>query len=145
MTEMARGFYRTLTVPPNSPTTMDTMDLSSLREALPSPSPSPSPSFPRHLCQHCDLHYLPYWYDYNHHRCFFCMRFRSPHITRYALLYETQWFFIQSGEDEPRVYYTTYFELLHRWADRKRIPFTQREADYQTYLLHMLDYSDPIQ
>lgn len=146
--ERVRKEYRILVAPPNS--VMDTtnsMDLTSLRQALPTVTASSRParrySLPTHLCNQCSLHYLPYWYDYSHHRCFFCMRFRSPNITRYALLYETQWFFIQSGEDEARSYYTTYFDLLHRWADQKRIPFTQREANYQTYLLQMIEQSDP--
>jgi hypothetical protein len=66
------------------------------------------------------------------------MRFRSPTLTRYALLYETQWYFIQSGETDPHEYYATYFALLHRWADQKRLPLTQREADYQEYLWLMI-------
>jgi hypothetical protein len=146
--------YRMIVAPPNSPhptsmnpsdTVLDSMDLSALSRALPTVSTVPTttsrrPTYrlPLLYCAHCNQRYLPFWYDLTHYRCFFCMRFRSPNITRYALLYETQWYFIQSGEDDPHVYYATYFELLHRWADQRQLPFTPREAEYQEYLWHMI-------
>ena len=115
------------------------MDLSDLRRALPRTRTPTQPYIqPLLYCAHCNQRYEPAWYDPTHHRCFFCMRFRSPSVTRYALLYETQWYFIQSGEDDPYDYYATYFALLHRWADQKRIPFTEREARYQEELWAMI-------
>lgn len=153
-----------MTCPPNSPNfteledqlsnsgdmdITDSMDLSSLRNTLPSiPSSNTNLSshanlynYMTHLCNHCNLRYLPYWYNSDHQLCFFCIRFRSPYITRYALLYETEWFFIQSGEDDARMYYSSYFELLHKWADQKHIPFTKRDHEYQKYLLDMLEHT----
>jgi len=127
----------------SAPPTVSSMDLSALERALPSlPSlsssehrPLPGPTM---YCAHCSLRYEPYWYHHDNHQCFFCVRFRSPKVTRYALLYETQWYFIQSGESEAREYYATYFALLHRWADQRHIPFTQRDAEYQDYLWLMI-------
>ncbi len=124
--------------PESHPKTRTTMDLSALREALPSVRNTTRYRQPLLFCAQCNQRYEPAWYDHDHRRCFFCMRFRSPKVTRYALLYETQWYFIQSGETDPHEYYTTYFTLLHRWADQKQLPFTQQEADYQEYLWLMI-------
>ena len=93
---------------------------------------------PPNYCQHCDLRYENEWYHRSHNRCFFCMRFRTPNITRYALLYETEWYFIQSGEQDALRFYETYFYYLHRWADRFSIPLTSREARYQEELIWSL-------
>jgi hypothetical protein len=93
---------------------------------------------PPHYCQHCDLRYELQWFHRSQDRCFFCMRFRTPNMTRYALLYETQWYFIQSGEQDARLFYESYFYYLHRWADRFHLPFTDREAQYQADLLRDL-------
>lgn len=92
-----------------------------------------------HYCQNCSLRYEPQWFHRPQERCFFCMRFRSPNITRYALLYETQWYFIQSGEQDAPTFYDTYFYYLHRWADCFNIPITHREVHYQTELLRSLE------
>ena len=91
-----------------------------------------------HYCQHCDLRYELQWFHRPQDRCFFCMRFRSPNITRYSLLYETQWYFIQSGEQDAAAFYDAYFYYLHRWADRFTIPVTHRDAQYQAELLSSL-------
>lgn len=101
-------------------------------------------------CAHCDLRYETTWFegrpgqrdqrDQRDQReeghCFFCHRFRTPRITRFALLRETEWFFIQSGntEREKRAFYEAYFFYLHRWADRFSLPSTQEEAAYQEEL-----------
>ena len=148
-----RPVYRMIIAPPNTPqfhalappmsapSALDPMDLSALERALPVPSRSSLPTstpIPTMYCANCNLRYAPEWYHHEPRRCFFCMRFRSPQVTRYALLYETPWYFIQSGEAEPHDYYTTYFALLHRWADQRRLPFTTREAEYQEYLWLMI-------
>ena len=135
--------YRTMTdTNMDTGTKKNTMDLSALSHALPSLSSFHSSSHspilfrnPTFHCAECALPYYPKWFHVGHSRCFFCMRFRSPNVTRYALLYETQWYFIQSGEDDSYAYYTEYMELLHRWADTKKLPLTQREYEYQLYLL----------
>lgn len=114
------------------------MDFSALREALPSIRDTTRYQQTLLFCAQCNQCYEPSWYDRDRRRCFFCMRFRSPTLTRYALLYETQWYFIQSGETDPHKYYATYFALLHRWADQKQLPLTQREAEYQEYLWLMI-------
>lgn len=132
--------------PPSSPvmtdSNMDTIDLSDLLDALPPPVTA-SYSIPTFRCGKCELRYEPDWFHFPQSRCFFCMRFQSPSITRYALLYETKWYFIQSGKDDAREFYATYFDLLHRWADRYQIPVTSREIQYQTYLIQFLDDYDP--
>ncbi len=66
------------------------------------------------------------------------MRFRTPNLTRYALLRETEWFYLQSGESDPVLFYETYMGLLHRWADRHRMPFTPKDKTYQDDLLRSL-------
>jgi hypothetical protein len=53
-------------------------------------------------------------------------------------LYETPWYFIQSGETDAPAYYATYFTLLHRWADQRQLPFTAQEARYQDDLWLMI-------
>ena len=89
-------------------------------------------------CAHCDLRYETAWFEGRPGRqeghCFFCHRFRTPRITRFALLRETEWFFIQSGREEKRDFYEAYFFYLHRWADRFSLPYTQEEASYQEEL-----------
>lgn len=146
-----RPAYRMIIAPPNTPQfhasaaqamsaplALDPMDLSALERALPVPSRSSLPTGHTIYCANCNLRYAPNWYHHEPRRCFFCMRFRSPQVTRYALLYETPWYFIQSGETDAHEYYTTYFTLLHRWADQRRLPFTAREAEYQEYLWLMI-------
>lgn len=143
------------TAPPTSPIIMtDPMDMSVLVEALPTLSQrrveDPTSNYALEItqqyefrCGRCGLGYRGDWYHLNHTRCFFCMRFQSPSITRYALLYETQWYFIQSGQDDARSFYATYFELLHRWADHYHIPVTPKDIEYQTYLIQFVDAYDP--
>ena len=63
------------------------------------------------------------------------MRFRTENLTRYALLRETEWFYLQSGESDPVHYYEIYMGLLHRWADHYRLPFTPKDRAYQMELL----------
>jgi hypothetical protein len=67
------------------------------------------------------------------------MRFRTPNVTRYALLRETQWYFIQSGEDDPHRFYETYFYYLHRWADRFCPPITAHDRVFQQELIRSLE------
>jgi hypothetical protein len=130
--------------PPPSPVIMArSIDMSDLLQALPPLRPATEIHYPEFRCGRCDLHYKPDWFHFPQSRCFFCMRFQSPSITRYALLYETQWYFIQSGQDDARTFYGTYFELLHRWADRYHIPITSKDIQYQTYLIQFLDEYDP--
>jgi hypothetical protein len=105
----------------------DPMDLSSLSHALPRIR---SPFF---RCHRCNGDYVPEWYHTEQSLCFFCVRFRTP-TTRYALLYETQWFFIQSGNDDSYRFYMTYINLLHRWADHFHLPHTLEEKRYEAYL-----------
>lgn len=124
------------------------MDLSDLLGALPDPTQQTlyqslqhgsyrlQTLRPPHYCHHCDLHYETQWFHKTpQDRCFFCVRFRSPKVTRYALLYETPWFFLQSGQDHALTFYETYFYLLHRWADRFNLHHTEKEREYQAYLL----------
>ncbi len=92
-----------------------------------------------HYCQHCDLRYENAWYHRPHSRCFFCMRFRTPNITRYALLRETPWYFIQSGEQNAPLFYETYFYYLHRWAERFSLPVTARDIRFQEELVRSLE------
>jgi len=93
-----------------------------------------------HYCGHCDLRYETAWFEGRRPgqegHCFFCHRFRTPRITRFALLRETEWFFIQSGNTmtEKRAFYEAYFFYLHRWADRFSLPSTQEEVAYQEEL-----------
>jgi len=100
-------------------------------------------------CAHCDLRYETTWFTHksNHPgegHCFFCHRFRTPRITRFALLRETEWFFLQSGgeEEEKRGFYEAYFFYLHRWADRFCFDRTQEEVEYQEELLRGLPEMD---
>jgi len=111
---------------------MTTFDLTPLRDALP---PIPQTA---HHCTHCDLFYHRTWYHPSTSRCFFCMRFRAPNLTRYALLRETEWFYLQSGESDPASYYDMYIGLLHRWADRHRLPFTPKDRIYQMEILQSI-------
>jgi len=90
-----------------------------------------------HQCTACSLAYHRTWYHPSNRRCFFCMRFNG-NITRYALLRETEWFFIQSGEGNARAYYETYITLLHRWADIFRLPYTPKDLSFQVELLQSL-------
>jgi len=137
------------TAPPPSPIIMaDPMDMSGLIETLPSLRTSHDDALEiarnhKFRCGRCGLGYRSDWYHFNQSRCFFCMRFQSPSITRYALLYETQWYFIQSGQDDAHAFYATYFELLHRWADHYQIPVTSKDIEYQTYLIQFVDAYDP--
>jgi len=133
--------------PPSSPIRMaDLMDMTNMLEALPPLSENSALEKARRhefRCGRCGLKYRSEWYHYPQSRCFFCMRFQSPSITRYSLLYETQWYFIQSGQDDARIFYATYFNLLHRWADHYKIPITEKDIKYQTYLIQFLDDYDP--
>jgi hypothetical protein len=116
------------------------MEFHDLLMALP---PAGQGDFLPHYCGHCDLRYETAWFihQYRHTtegHCFFCHRFRTPRITRFALLRETEWFFLQSGEDDARAFYEAYFFYLHRWADRFGVNHTQEEMDYQEGLLRGL-------
>jgi hypothetical protein len=64
--------------------------------------------------------------------CLFCMTDPQGQRSRKEWIREAEWVFLQSGWDSMVAFYDAYFSALHRWCDRKQIPFTL--ADVRTEL-----------
>lgn len=86
------------------------------------------------MCSFCHQIYEKQWMQSDKH-CFFCPQFRTNRITRYALLKETEWFFIQSGSENIQEFYKEYIYLVHRWCNYFQIPHTPREIQLEQELL----------
>ncbi len=89
------------------------------------------------VCSFCQQIYEKQWMQSEKH-CFFCPQFRSHRITRYALLKETEWFFIQSGSDHQEEFYKEYIYLVHRWCNHFQIPHTPQEIQLEIELLSQI-------
>lgn len=85
-------------------------------------------------CSFCHQIYEKQWMQSEKH-CFFCPQFRTHLITRYSLLKETEWFFIQSGSENIQEFYKEYIYLVHRWCDYFQIPHTSQEIQLEQELI----------
>lgn len=90
------------------------------------------------VCSTCGLIYNHKWMTHNRTHCFFCSKFRT-NVSRYYLLQETDWFYIQSGEDHREEFYQNYFQYLHRWSDRFQLPHTTDEKVLEQNLLSTIN------
>ena len=90
-------------------------------------------SFP--TCSTCGLIYNRKWMMRNHIKCFFCSKFNIKNVTRNFLLKETDWFYIQSGEDHRQQFYEDYFEHLHRWSNHFQLSYTSNDKILELNLL----------
>jgi hypothetical protein len=109
--------------------------MDTLAQSLSSSLPKVKPIY---SCSFCKLIYEQKWIKKNI-LCLFCSQFRTPLISRFALLKEIEWFFIQSGENDPHSFYTELIHLIHRWCNHFQLPHTTKEIQLEHDILYNLN------
>jgi hypothetical protein len=88
-------------------------------------------------CKICKQRYESLWCKADEATCLFCTHFHPAKHTRHTILRESEWHFIQSGEDSRKDFNQKYIHHLHKWCNHYHLPYTSADMQVEDELLEL--------
>jgi hypothetical protein len=86
-------------------------------------------------CKNCKQEYDKKWCKSDDTLCFYCHNFLPMRDTYLSILKNIEWYFIKSGEDDQKEYYTAFIENLKKWSNRFHVFPTKYDLQLERELL----------